>query len=144
MLLNEYAESQRALAITKAKIIEELTLLLGEAENISFVREMPRFSFIKAINFAAINNWSVQDKLDLVQNGDLANFRLVLERSGNIIATLNNIAVYGNISNKLKNNYSFFRRVKPEWIVIIKNYLQNHMSANIADAEKRNISPKRK
>ena len=145
MTLKEYRRYKTKLATAKRAIIEDLIALLGE--RVIAAVAQPQMSFLHTVNSSRINGgWSVA----VLMNGggedrDVNNLRLVLEASHDVVKTLSRIVEFGNVSNKYKGDggYSFFRKVKPEHLEIIKRYLGDYFIASGTGVEKRNLSSRR-
>lgn len=142
MKLDEYIELQNQLLLQKQELINEILSLLGEEVARPVAKSVSGFSYLKVIKRSQIEDkWGVDNFLNSILDEDLRNLRLVLESSRDIVKSLNSIVNYGNMAKKIETtSRGFFKKVKPEWIEIFKDYLESHYQADTRTV-KRNIAP---
>ena len=145
MKLKAYQQARIKAAKIKTELINEIISLLG---GVSIPATATRqLTFIHTAGFAQIkSNWDAPSLMFERCDPEVNNLRLILEASGDVAATLSRIVQYKNVSNKYKGTvgYSFFRKVKPEHVEIIRNYLGDNFIETDKNGEKRNLSPARR
>lgn len=129
----------------KAELIGEIIALLGGVSIPAAATALPEMSFLHTVSYSRIKDvWSAGALISEACDQEVENLRLVLEASGDVAATLSRIVEFGNVSNKYKGTggYSFFRKVSPEHIALIRRYLGDDFIASNANLKKRNLRPK--
>lgn len=120
-LLNRYSLCVSEIDIIKKQLVD--LILHDENKENEIVKPIEGCKFLKTVQFSDLNNtWDFRNEITIDKNykGDIEHS---IMNSRDVVNTLSNMVNNCNVTNKNGKSLTYFTKLKPETVVVIKNIL---------------------